>query len=105
MGSMKFCVFLISIFFSGCLCLGSDTILAGQSLYQNQTIISKQGKFELASLLQVNQATIILVYGTKTYRFKQLFGSQIGIIPSDLPIVVLAWKCQMVVLSCMLIQK
>lgn len=47
MGSMKFCVFLISIFFSGCLCLGSDTILAGQSLYQNQTIISKQGKFEL----------------------------------------------------------
>ncbi|KAK6133332.1 hypothetical protein DH2020_032903 [Rehmannia glutinosa] len=30
-----------------CLCIGSDTISTGQSLFPNQTIISKQGKFEL----------------------------------------------------------
>ncbi|KAL0300789.1 UNVERIFIED_CONTAM: G-type lectin S-receptor-like serine/threonine-protein kinase [Sesamum radiatum] len=35
------------VFFSGCLCIGSDTISAGQSLFSNQTIISKDGKFEL----------------------------------------------------------
>ncbi|KAK6154670.1 hypothetical protein DH2020_008918 [Rehmannia glutinosa] len=30
-----------------CLCIGSDTISTGQSLFPNQTIVSKQGKFEL----------------------------------------------------------
>ncbi|KAL7142758.1 hypothetical protein ABFS83_08G145300 [Erythranthe nasuta] len=40
-------VFLLSIWFPGCLSVGSDTISTGQSLLQNQTIISKEGKFEL----------------------------------------------------------
>ncbi|KAL7102977.1 hypothetical protein ACP275_08G151800 [Erythranthe tilingii] len=40
-------VFLMSIWFPGCLSVGSDTISTGQSLLQNQTIISKEGKFEL----------------------------------------------------------
>ncbi|KAL0407303.1 UNVERIFIED_CONTAM: G-type lectin S-receptor-like serine/threonine-protein kinase [Sesamum latifolium] len=35
------------MFFSGYLCIGSDTLLSGQSLFSNQTIISKDGKFEL----------------------------------------------------------
>ncbi|KAK4421288.1 G-type lectin S-receptor-like serine/threonine-protein kinase [Sesamum alatum] len=43
-----FCFLLLMfMFFSGCLCIGSGTILAGQSLFSNQTIISKDGKFEL----------------------------------------------------------
>ncbi|KAL0321172.1 UNVERIFIED_CONTAM: Receptor-like serine/threonine-protein kinase SD1-8 [Sesamum radiatum] len=35
------------MFFSGYLCIESDTLLSGQSLFSNQTIISKGGKFEL----------------------------------------------------------
>ncbi|KAL0319967.1 UNVERIFIED_CONTAM: G-type lectin S-receptor-like serine/threonine-protein kinase SD1-13 [Sesamum radiatum] len=36
------------MFFSRCPCIGSNTISAGQSLFSNQTIISKSGKFELS---------------------------------------------------------
>ncbi|KAL8529752.1 hypothetical protein ACS0TY_006981 [Phlomoides rotata] len=39
--------YIISIFFSCCLSQGSDTISAGESLFPNQTIVSKLGKFEL----------------------------------------------------------
>ncbi|KAI3466612.1 hypothetical protein Pfo_023275 [Paulownia fortunei] len=42
-----FSVLVVSIFFSSCLCIGSDTILTGQSIFSNQTLISKAGKFEL----------------------------------------------------------
>ncbi|KAK4491705.1 hypothetical protein RD792_002471 [Penstemon davidsonii] len=40
-------LFLVCISFSSFFCFGSDTILDGQSLFPNQTIISKGGKFEL----------------------------------------------------------
>ncbi|KAG6386935.1 hypothetical protein SASPL_152115 [Salvia splendens] len=40
-------LFGVSIFFSSSFCRASDTISAGQSLFPNQTIISKEGKFEL----------------------------------------------------------
>ncbi|KAH6776016.1 hypothetical protein C2S52_013577 [Perilla frutescens var. hirtella] len=41
--------FVVSVFilFTSLFCGGSDTISAGESLFSNQTIISKEGKFEL----------------------------------------------------------
>ncbi|XP_057796863.1 G-type lectin S-receptor-like serine/threonine-protein kinase At4g27290 [Salvia miltiorrhiza] len=40
-------VFALPIFLSSLVCNGSDTLLLGQSLLPNQTLVSKGGKFEL----------------------------------------------------------
>ncbi|XP_047964988.1 G-type lectin S-receptor-like serine/threonine-protein kinase At1g11330 [Salvia hispanica] len=37
----------LPIFFSSCVCNGSDTLLFGQTLFLNQTLVSKGGIFEL----------------------------------------------------------
>lgn len=50
-GAFKFTHFLfvvgVFLYFSSRVCSGSDTIAAGQSLFPNKTIISKEGKFEV----------------------------------------------------------
>lgn len=44
--AFTFACFLF-VFCSGLVCNGSDTLLPGQSLFTNQTLVSKGGKFEL----------------------------------------------------------
>ncbi|XP_075482548.1 G-type lectin S-receptor-like serine/threonine-protein kinase At1g11410 isoform X2 [Primulina tabacum] len=50
--SFRWFLYIISI--SGSFCVESDSILSGQSLFPNQTIISKEKKFELGFFSPVN---------------------------------------------------
>lgn len=50
----------LPIFFSSCVCNGSDTLLVGQTLFFNQTIVSKGGIFELGFFSPPNSTNYYL---------------------------------------------